>query len=59
MNWNFWKYLITTDYSDMDDDSIMTLYLNLKRNAVESEDIKMLNEFREELEQRGLSNNEV
>ena len=43
----------------MDDDSIMTLYLNLKRNAVESEDIKMLNEFREELEQRGLSNNEV
>ena len=59
MNWNFWKYLITTDYNDMDDDSIMTLYLNLKRNAVESEDIKMLNEFREELEQRGLSNNEV
>jgi len=59
MNWNFWKYLITIDYNDMDDDSIMTLYLNLKRNAVESEDIKMLNEFREELEQRGLSNNEV
>ena len=59
MNWNFWKYLITTDYNDMDDDSIMTLYLNLKRNAVEREDIKMLNEFREELEQRGLSNNEV